>query len=115
MKLLSLDKKLLTIQHRVNLSELKKLMAQHKVEAQVLENDLRRQLYQKFMEGIAKNIPTQMVSGVDGEEQVITYTISGYVLSQRDMLNVLYECLDMEDEMREKMRSQIKTQLGIAG
>lgn len=113
MQLFSLDKKLLTLQHRLGAQEMLDLVNRHNISEADLEADLRRQLYQKFMEGVATNIPTTVTSDDVSGEPMITYTVRGYVLNDIDMLNVIKECLEMDSDGKRLMLEQINKQLGI--
>jgi len=107
MQLFSLDKKLLRLQHRLTKQQVNEISLQHKLNAEQIEKEIRHELYSKFMAGVAKNIPT--IAQTDNE--YLTYTISGYVLNERDMLNVIKECLDMDDRGKEILLEQINKQL----
>ena len=109
MKLFSLDKKLLTVQHKFTKSELFALVDKHQLTQEQLQQELQKELYQKFMLGIARNIPTI----VNGDEETTTYTVRGYILNDRDMLNVLKECLEMDEKGKEMLIKDINKQLGI--
>ena len=107
--LYSLDKKLMTIQHRLSNDETLVLEKQHNLTKEQLVSEVQRQLYNGFMAAIINNIPIT----INKEEDSTTYTLRGYALNERQMLETILEVADMEDIMKEKMVVKIKTILGI--
>jgi len=107
--LFSLDKKLMSIQHKMSLVEINKIMKEHKLSEDNLRGEIQRQLYTKFAESLGKSIPTL----IETSETERTYSLRGYVLSERDMYNLIYECLDMDEVGREAMIKEVGVFLGI--
>jgi len=109
MKLLSLDKKHYTIEFKLEIQRIANLLAENKITEIDLLNDVKRQLYEKFTATVAKQIKTEILK----TETEVFYKIEGYVLSNVDMLNIMKECLEMDDRGREIMMAQINKSLGI--
>lgn len=109
MKLFSLDKKLITLQHRFTHTELQQLMLQHKLTETDMTKEIQHQLYSKFIAGAASILPTSVITDVETK----TYTVRGFVLSERDMNNLILEVLELVESDRINMTTQIKKQLGI--
>ena len=104
MNLFSLDKKRLVVKHQLSRIELEVIEEQHGLTKQQVQEQIQRELYQKFMQGIYKFIPTQVIPNADGDE---IYTIEGYVISQLTLLELIQEIADMETQMRDKLLVEI--------
>ena len=104
MHLISLDKKLFTVKHRLDKSQLEIIKTRHKLTKEQIQEEIQRELYQKFMKGIYEYIPTSVTPNPEGDE---IYMISGYVLSQLAMLEVIKECLEVDEESKHKFLNEI--------
>lgn len=109
MHLISLDKKLFRVEHKLSQTDVENIKTQHVLTTEQIEEQIRREIYSKFMQGIAKNIPTI----VENDDEYLTYKVSGYVLSERQMLETILEILQIDDSDKLIMIDKIKKSLGI--
>ena len=109
MHIITLDKKLMRVQHKLTKQQVDEIQRKHEIDGKRMESEIRHQLYSEFMKGIAKNIPTIMQT----DEDSLTYTISGYVLSDRQMMETILEICEFDDDTKIKMIKQIQINLGI--
>jgi hypothetical protein len=107
--LLTLDKKFLGIKHKMNSKELQGIMTQHNVTQQQVDEDIKKRVYHAFLQSMGKRLPIT----VDTKEDSVDYELSGFVLSQREMMETIMECLEMDDKGREMAIETIKKYLGI--
>jgi len=107
--LFTLDKKLWKIQHRLSGEHLKNVGLKHNLSKEELQHQIQTELYQSFSNKVAQNIKISVV--VDGDEEL--YQMEGYVLTARQMHETILECLDMEEEQRERYIKDIKAALGM--
>lgn len=109
MKLFSLDKKYIRLQHQFSVDEWNQLMIKFSLNNEDLVKEVQKQLYLKFIAGTADALPTSVLN----EAETKTLTVSGYVLSEKDMDNLLLEVLTLNEDDRENMIKQLKHSLGI--
>lgn len=104
MHIISLDKKLLKVSHVLNKSELNEIKLKHGLTKEQVQEQVQRQLYQKFMEGIYRYIPTSVTPNPDGDE---LYEIQGYVLSHLSMWELMQELLEMDNMGKEMLLKEV--------
>jgi hypothetical protein len=110
MHIISLDKKLQTVQFKFTKQQFDELVAQYNANPDDARKEIQRQLYGNLLNMVSKAIPTI----VTNNENDISYAVKGYVLSERDMLNVIKEILETDDEVsKQKMLKDINVALGI--
>ena len=109
--LITLDKKLLTVQHKITKEEVQALAGQHNITPEQMQEEIYRQLYGKFLQGIGKNIPVE----VETTEEILKYTIRGYILSDRQMMETILEICELDDDSKRMMIEKIYKILGING
>jgi len=105
MHLFSLDKKRLIVQHKLDTRQLENIKLQHGMTKEQIQEQIQRELYQKFMQGIYKFIPTKLTPNPETGEEL--YTIEGYVLSQLALMELMQELLDMDEAERKKMLDEV--------
>lgn len=101
MYIISLDKRMLSVQMKFTRQEVEEILKQAKPED--FKQQVQNKLYQQFLAGAAKTIPTIVRSNEN--EQV--FSVRGYILSERDMNNLIKELLEMDGVMKEKMLKEI--------
>ena len=111
MHIISLDKKLLTVQHKLAKQQLQELNEKSNVSPADVQNEIQRQIYGKFIAGVGKNIPMS----VESNEEEITYTVRGYILSDRQMMETILEICELDDDSKRMMIEKIYKILGING
>lgn len=109
MKLFTLDKKLITVNHRMTKQEIVNVAEAHKVDVKAIEEEVKRQIFVKFLPVIAKNFRLTALN----EDDYITYSVSGYILTERQLYEVMLEVLELDDWGKEKLVSGIKKHLGM--
>jgi len=103
MHLSSLDKKMLQVQSRHEVTHLREVEVKHKLSEEQVENEIQRDLYQKLLPELSKIMPVSRYENL-GE---FTYGIRGYVLSDKDMYSVIKECLEMDERGKQLFLEQI--------
>jgi hypothetical protein len=103
MQLISLQKKLLKLSSVLSRTEYDNLILKHGITGDQLEQDINRQLYQKFLQGAMRNIPIRTGT----QDANIIFELSGYILSEKDMLLVMKELLEADDVMKKILLKQI--------
>jgi len=109
--LITLDKKFLGIKHKMNTKELQEIMTTHNVTQQQVDEDIRKRVYHAFLQSMNKQLPIT----TNTIEDTVEYELSGFVLSQREMMETIMECLEMDEKGRENSLKIIKKYLGIHG
>ena len=108
--LISLDKKLNTVAIRLTKEEFSGACTQHNITPEQLQQDIQRQLYGKFIEQIARTIPTK----VDSNEKEQKFNVSGYVFNESEMIGLIKEILEIDDEKsKTQYLNEINIKLGI--
>ena len=105
MHLFTLDKKRLVVQHKLDVQQLETIKTQHGLTKEQIQEQIQRELYTKFMQGIYKFIPTQVIPNPETGEEL--YMIEGYVLSQLALMELMQELLDMDGESKEKLLAEV--------
>jgi|GEM_PF-4168879 len=101
MYIISLDKKLIVIQAKFTKEEVEKILLNIKPED--FKQQVQYKLYQEFLQGAAKTIPTTVMS--DENQQV--FSVRGFILSERDMNGLIKELLEMDDVAKERMLEKV--------
>lgn len=101
MYIISLDKRMLQVQHKFTRQQVEEILKQMTPEQ--FQQQVQNQIYQQFLAGAAKTIPTTVRS--TPEEQV--FSVKGYILSERDMNNLIKELLEFDDISKQKMLDKI--------
>ena len=101
MYIISLDKKLIVIQAKFTKEEVEKILLN--ITPEDFKQQVQYKLYQEFLNGAAKTIPTIVRS--DENEQV--FSVRGFILSERDMNGLIKELLEMENIAKERMLEKI--------
>lgn len=109
MILFTLDKKLQTVNHRITKQELQSISTSHSVEVPEIEKDLKRQMLIKFLPLLEKSF--DVTTTEDNETK--TYTVRGYILSERQLYETMLEVLDLNDDDKVKLTKSIYNYLGI--
>lgn len=109
MKLFTLDKKLIIINHRLNNNEIIQLCDSHKLTIDELKQEVRKQMLFKVLPVIDKSFETNVTT----ENDSTTISINGYVLSQRELYETLLEVLELDAVDNERLTSSIKNYLGM--
>ena len=105
MNLFNLDKKLTKIHHEVSKEDFLEL----KLNKEEFEKAISAELIKQF--AMQCMLPIKTMVQNDG---TIEFNGSGYVLSERDMLNVINEILDLDDKGRELLSESVKKELGLS-
>jgi Glu-tRNA(Gln) amidotransferase subunit E-like FAD-binding protein len=103
MLICSLDKKLSRVQARFTVEDMKQIMATHTLTEKTFKENIQQQLYLQFVKGLAHNIPTIVESNLSGA----TFTVSGYILSERQMYDLLREMCEMDEQGKQIIMSEI--------
>lgn len=101
MYIISLDKRMLQVQHKFTRQQVEEILKQ--ITPEQFQQQVQNQIYQQFLAGAAKTIPTTVRS--TPEEQV--FSVKGYILSERDMNNLIKELLEFDDISKQKMLDKI--------
>lgn len=99
--IISLDKRLLRVVHKFTRQQVEEFLKQ--VTPEQFQEQIQRQLYQQFLAGAAKTIPTIVKS--TPEEQ--TFTITGYILSEKDMNMLIKELLEFDEISKQQMLDKV--------
>lgn len=113
MILFSLDKKLHKLQYNLDANTIKDFTVSNKMDDTEVIGEIQKELSLKLLRGIVGTSNSTIDVLTTTVDNVTTFTASTYVLSERQMLETILECLDMEDCMRRKMIAEIKSKLGI--
>ena len=105
MHLISLDKKQWTVQHKLTKQQVDDVFNQHQLTKEQLQEQIQKELYQKFLEGIIKNIPIRVDHLPADNEEV--YTLEGFVLTRMNILALIQEILELDDVAKEKFLKEI--------
>lgn len=109
MYLITLDKKLHMVNHRITKQEIVNIAELHKVEVKEIENELKKQIFIKFLPIMEKNFEMTRT----GDDESLTYSVKGYILSERQLFEILLEVMDLEEDFKSKMKASLYNHLGI--
>lgn len=109
MRLISLDKKLQIIQHRLTKQEMVNLAEQHKLEVSQIEEEFKKQMLIKFLPLIQKNLKMERTA----DDEFVTYNVRGYILSERQLYETLLEVMMLDENERDELTKIIQNFLGI--
>lgn len=99
--IISLDKRLLRVVHKFTRQQVEEFLKQ--VTPEQFQEQIQRQLYQQFLAGAAKTIPTIVKSTPDEQ----TFTITGYILSEKDMNMLIKELLEFDEISKQQMLDKV--------
>jgi hypothetical protein len=101
--IISLDKRLLRVVHKFTRQQVEEFLKQ--VTPEQFQEQIQRQLYQQFLAGAAKTIPTIVKS--TPEEQI--FTVTGYILSEKDMNMLIKELLEFDEISKQQMLDKVNS------
>ena len=100
----TLDKKLWTVQSRHDVKHLEEIGIKHNLNKEQVEHEIQRDLYNKMLVELQKSF---RVSATHLESGELQYQVSGYCLTQRQMLETVKECLNMDTQGKEILLEEI--------
>ena len=104
MHLFSLDKKRLVVKHEMTADHLNDVKVKHVLTKEQIQDQIQRELYQKFMQGIYKHIAVRVTPNPNTGAEL--YTLEGYVLSQLGLAELMMEICDLDDIGRDQLREE---------
>lgn len=109
MNLFSLDKKRITVQSRHESTHLEEVMKKHTITKDDLQQEIQKDLYQKMLPHLAKELKTKFTPLPNGQEQ---YEVTGYILNDVTTYNLIREILEMDKATKVKWLQIITKALG---
>ena len=109
MYLTTLDKKLHIVNHKISKTEIAMLAEQHKLSLKEIEEEIKKQILFKFLPIIDSIFEKQSIA----EEEHLTINVRGFILSERQLFEILLEVLELDDDFKYKMKQSIYKYLGI--
>jgi len=105
MKLFNLQNKLVTVKHKISKQEFVSM----NVPKEEFENVVKSHIYQQLVNFVMKQFNIKTIP--DGDS--VLFEGSGYVLNERDMLNVLLEVCQLDEVTKKNFEESLMKQLGI--
>ena len=109
MRLFNLNNKLLQIRHRVTKMQFNAVQQNTKLSKEEVVNHVKADLIQQIAPSVLTAFQIEMIDDLDNVE----FRGSGYVLSERDMINTIKEILELDGVNRDKMLEACNKWLGI--
>ena len=104
MHIISLDKKLWTVQSRHDVTHLDNIGVKHNLSKEQVQGEIQKDLYQKMMVELQKAFQVMMTVLPSGEEQ---YEVSGYCLTKLNMFELIQELLEMDEVGKQKLLEDV--------
>jgi len=104
-KIFNLQNKLIKVNHKITEDEFKSL----EVTKEQFEKQVNTELIRQISEHVFKRFNINTIQN----HNKIRFEGSGYILSERDMLNVILEIIEMDDENQDKIKKAIEKQLNL--
>jgi len=109
LRLLTLDKKLFIVNHRMTRQQIQEIQNGSNVDLATVEKEIQKQIYFKFLDAIVKNLKVEKRE----ESEDVTYTVRGFVLSERLLYEILLEVCELDSEEIQRLKAGLKQALGI--
>ena len=97
------------VNHRITKQEIVNIAESHKVEVKEIEDELKKQIFIKFLPIMEKNFEMTRT----GDDESLTYSVKGFILSERQLFEILLEVLELDDDFKSKMKASLYNHLGI--
>ena len=106
--LLTLDKKLFITSHRLSRQQMNEIMTSGKVDLATVETEIKKQLLFKFLD-VVKNLKIDKRE----EDDNVTYSVRGFVLSERQLYETLLEVTELDTQERDRLKAAMRNALGM--
>jgi len=102
---IGLDKKMVNINHKITKEEFIGM----KMPQQAFENGVHAELIRQLAVYVHQNLPIKQT----GNQHYFQWDVKGYVMTERDMMNLLHELVTMDDQGREMIANSCIEWLGL--
>lgn len=106
-RIFNLQNKLIKVKHKITEDEFKDLQ----VTKDVFEKQVNTELIRQISEHVFNRFKIETIQDKDNNE--IRFEGSGYIISYRDMLNIILEIIDLDDFQKDNIKQAIKKELNF--
>jgi len=109
MRVMNLQNKLLSLRHKITKQQFSAVMQNTKLSKDDLTTHVKADLIQQLTPSVLKAFQIEVIDGI-GEYE---FRGSGFVLSERDMMNVLLEVAEMDSIGKDNLILSCRKWLGL--